>query len=52
MCPAEHGALLAEDGHLLGIIRSKLVGQGIENVSFAVPLADVEVFLAKVPARK
>lgn len=46
------GALLAEDGHLLGIIRSKLVGQGIENVSFAVPLADVEVFLAKVPARK
>lgn len=45
------GALLAEDGHLLGIIRSKLVGQGIENVSFAVPLADVEVFLATVPGR-
>lgn len=46
------GALLAEDGHLLGIIRSKLVGQGIENVSFAVPLADVEVFLATVPKRQ
>lgn len=46
------GALLAEDGHLLGIIRSKLVGQGIENVSFAVPLADVEVFLTRVPARQ
>lgn len=45
------GALLAEDGHLLGIIRSKLVGQGIENVSFAVPLADVQVFLARVPPR-
>jgi hypothetical protein len=27
------------------------VGQGIENVSFAVPLADVEVFLATVPGR-
>lgn len=46
------GALLAEDGHLLGIIRSKLVGQGIENVSFAVPLADVEVFLTRVPPRQ
>lgn len=44
------GPLLDEHGHLIGIVRSKLVGPGIENVSFAVPIADVSAFLARVPA--
>jgi S1-C subfamily serine protease len=45
------GPLLDEHGHLVGIVRSKLVGPGIENVSFAVPASAVRLFLQRVPAR-
>ncbi|MBE7504887.1 MAG: trypsin-like peptidase domain-containing protein [Planctomycetia bacterium] len=45
------GPLLDEHGHLVGIIRSKLVGPGVENVSFAIPSRVVKVFLDRVPAR-
>ncbi len=45
------GPVLDEHGHLVGIVRSKLVGLGIENVSFGVPMSVVVEFLKQVPAR-
>lgn len=45
------GPMLDEHGHLVAIVRSKLVGPGIENVSFGVPVSAVIEFLERVPAR-
>lgn len=45
------GPMLDEHGHLVAIVRSKLVGPGIENVSFGVPMSAVVEFLKHVPAR-
>jgi len=45
------GPMLDEHGHLVAIVRSKLVGPGIENVSFGVPMSAVIEFLNRVPAR-
>lgn len=45
------GPMLDEHGHLVGIVRSKLVGPGIENVSFGVPMSAVVEFLSHVPVR-
>ncbi len=41
------GPLLDEHGHLMGIVRSKRVGPGIENLSFAVPMSVVTRFLER-----
>lgn len=41
------GPLLDEHGHMMGIVRSKRVGPGIENLSFAVPMSVVSRFLER-----
>ena len=41
------GPLLDERGRLVGIVRSKLVGAGIGNIAFAVPLPVAAAFLEK-----
>lgn len=43
------GPLIDEHGHLVGIVRSKLVGPGIESVAFAVPMSAVVEFLNRPP---
>ncbi len=45
------GPMLDEHGHLVAIVRSKLIGPGIESVSFGVPMSAVVEFLKHVPAR-
>ncbi len=40
------GALVNRDGYLVGIICSKLVGIGVEGVSFAIPSTEIEKLLA------
>jgi len=45
------GPLLDNQGHLVGIVRSKLVGEGVGNIAFAVPLPVVEAFLARLAPR-
>ena len=40
------GAMVNKEGYLVGIICSKLVGIGIEGVSFAIPASEIEKLLA------
>ena len=35
------GTLVARSGQLLGIVNAKLVGRGIEGISFAIPAEQV-----------
>lgn len=46
------GPLLDDRGRLVGIVRSKLVGPGIGNIGFAVPLPEVDRFLDRLEPRQ
>lgn len=39
------GAMTNKDGELIGIVNAKLVGYGVEGVSFAIPVYYIEEFL-------
>jgi len=39
------GALVNKDGYLVGIVCSKLIGYGIEGLSFAIPATEIESIL-------
>jgi len=41
------GPLLDSDGHVLGIVTAKLVGEGSESLAFAIPVPVVRKFLAE-----
>ncbi len=40
------GAMVNKEGYLVGIICSKLVGIGVEGVSFAIPASEIEKLIA------
>ena len=40
------GPLIDKDGKLLGIVNAKLIGMGIEGISFAIPATEIVKGLA------
>lgn len=39
------GPVLSANGSWLGLVSAKLVGRGVENISFIIPVADVQQFI-------
>lgn len=44
------GPVLSADGSWLGLVSAKLIGRGVENISFIIPVADVQQFIESYQA--